>query len=91
MESDEEQDMESSDHHMVCADRFGKCLYGRKGNSGCSLAKSHLEDYTDEEILRQFQYRTPELTKKALKVLEENQLNMYRPDSGYGDTEGESK
>lgn len=51
----------------------------------------HLEDYTDEEILRQFQYRTPELTKKALKVLEENQLNMYRPDSGYGDTEGESK
>lgn len=38
----------------------------------------HLEDYTDEELKYQFQYGSGEKIREAMKILEDNQLNMYR-------------
>ncbi len=38
----------------------------------------HLEDFTDEELEYQFQYGSGEKIRQAMKILEENHLNMYR-------------
>ena len=38
----------------------------------------HLEDYTDEELVYQFQYGSADKIRQAMKILEDNHLNMYR-------------
>ena len=38
----------------------------------------HPEDFTDEELEYQFQYGSGEKIRRAMEILEENHLNMYR-------------
>ena len=38
----------------------------------------HLDDYTDEELVHQFQYGSADKIRQAMKILEDNHLNMYR-------------
>ena len=38
----------------------------------------HYEDFSDEELKKWFQYKSGEKIRKALSILEENHLNVYR-------------
>lgn len=52
---------------------------GRKawGETVTEMA-GHLEDFTDEELVYQFQYGDADKIRQAMKILEDNHLNMYR-------------
>ena len=38
----------------------------------------HLEDFSDEELVYQFQYGNADKIRQAMAILEENHWNMYR-------------